>query len=68
MVVKATPQVILNTTRNLAYNYNVLGVNCEQDWKLFATVQFLLSPYDGAPYIEERHSSYLETLTHSIMD
>ena len=34
MVVKATPQVILNTTRNLAYNYNVLAVNCEQDWKV----------------------------------
>ena len=35
MVAKATPQVILNTTRNLAYNYNVLAVNCEQDWKVF---------------------------------
>ena len=32
MVVKAT-QAILNT-RNLAYNYNVLAVNCEQDWKV----------------------------------
>ena len=46
-------------------------MNCEQDWKLSAAVQFLLpvvSPYDGAPYIEQRHSSYLETLTHGIMD
>ena len=34
VVVKATPQGILNTTRNLAYNYNVLVVNCEQDWKV----------------------------------
>ena len=34
LVVKATPQVILNTTRNLAYNYNVLAVNCEQNWKV----------------------------------
>ena len=25
------------------------------------TIQFLLFPYDGAPYIEERHSSFLET-------
>ena len=27
---------------NVAYNYNVLAVNCEQDWKKYlATVQFL---------------------------
>ena len=35
-------------------------MNCEQDWKLSATIQFLF-PYDGAPYIEQRLSSYLET-------
>jgi len=26
-------------------NYNALSVNCDQDWKVSATVQFLLSPY-----------------------
>ena len=55
-------------SKTSVYSYNALPVNCEQDWKLSATVQFVLSPYDGAPYIEERHSSYLETLTHGIMD
>ena len=45
--------------RKLSF-YNTLPVNCEQDWTLSATVQFLLSPYDGAPYSDERHSSYLD--------
>ena len=46
-----------NEAKSSVYSYNALPVNCEQDWKLSATVQFLLSPYDGAPYIEQRHSS-----------
>ena len=59
------------TTSN--YNYNALSVNCEQDWKVSATVQFLLSPYksrdnDGAPYSEEQHYSYLETLRERFRD
>ena len=43
---------------------SIATMHCEQDWKLSAIVQFVLSPYDGAPYIDEGHPSYLETLTH----
>ena len=46
--------------------YSALLVNCEQNWKVSATIYLWLShnlpAQDGAPYSEERHSSYLETL------
>ena len=47
MVVKrAILQVIFNNKELSAYNYNVLSLSYEQDWKYIATFQVLLSPLE----------------------
>ena len=57
--VKVTPQVILNTTRNLAYNYNVLAVNCEQDWKVSGHCSIsVVSPRNAKKIMVMHHIVY----------